>query len=311
MKLKPLFELVVIMPFLDDTPSLNDLIAKLSKQISSFHLIVIDDGSIESFIDVGFLDNYVQAWTQIKLNRNSGAQRAIAVGLNYALNNFDFKRVLIMDCDGEDDPATVPGLLEFHGSLLPVPDICVVTRQDRDNSLTFKLLYQLYKLFFWTYTGKRMNFGHYSILTKEAVTRVINYPQLWIHLGSTYLLSRIPIVRYPLSKGKRYYGKSRLNLTYLIEMGLRSIVAQSEFVIPRVVLTAACLFTGSLATSALGIILGNKSLTIIAVMTFFLAQALIAITTLIMLLPVSRNSGEYNSANFQSLIRYVSNSTSI
>lgn len=309
MTIKHEIELVIIIPFLEDKASFSELVAKLSVQVPDSHILLVDDGSLENSINLDFLDDYFRSWTQIRLKRNAGAQRAIAVGLNYVNSNFDYSRVLIMDSDGEDSPETVKGLLEFHLTRTPKSEICVATRKDRKDSSLFRFLYILYKAFFWTYTGKQMNFGHYSILTREAVSRIINYPQIWIHLGSTYLLARIPISYYSLSRGKRYHGKSRLNLNSLIQLGLRSVVAQSELVISRVVIFISILLIGSLAITGTGFVLNSYFLLTLGALFFFLSQSIVTITSLIMLLSISRNSGEYDSTNFESLIKEVSSSS--
>ena len=306
---KPKVELIIILPFLEDKTSFSELIAKLSVQVSDSHIVLVDDGSLENSLDLDFLDDYFQSWTQIKLRRNAGAQRAIAVGLNYVNNNFDYSRVLIMDSDGEDSPETVKGLLEYHLTRKPKSEICVVTRKDRNNSPIFKFLYTLYKAFFWTYTGKQMNFGHYSVLTREAVSRIINYPQIWIHLGSTYLLARIPISYYSLNRGKRYDGESRLNLNSLVQHGLRSVVAQSELVISRVIVFISILLFTSFTIAGTGFVLNSYLLLILGALVFFVAQSIVTITSLIMLLSISRNSGEYDSTNFESLIKDVDSSS--
>lgn len=306
---KPKIELVIILPFLEDKASFSELVARLSVEVSDSHILVVDDGSLENFIDLDFLDDYFQSWTQIRLKRNAGAQRAIAVGLNYVNNNFDYSRVLIMDSDGEDSPETIKGLLEFHLTRTPKSEICVATRKDRNDSSIFRFLYMLYKAFFWTYTGKQMNFGHYSVLTREAVSRIVNYPQMWIHLGSTYLIARIPISYYSLSRGKRYHGKSRLNLNSLIQHGLRSVVAQSELVIARVILFISIVLISSLAITGIGFVLDSYFLLILGTLIFFLSQSIVTITSLIMLLSISRNSGEYDSTNFESLIKEISSSS--
>lgn len=298
--------LVILVPYLDDKPSFNQLVERLCQNIRDFHLVVVDDGSLESPVDELFLYDKIKSWSHIILKRNTGPQRAIAVGLNYIHNNFNFQNVLVMDGDGEDSPETVPGLLDFCRKQTPNPDICVVTRLSRENSVIFKLLYLAYKFFFWAFTGKQMNFGHYSLLSREAVSRIINYPQLWIHLGSTYLLSRIPITRYPLSRGRRYQGRSRVSIISLVNHGLRSVVAQSELAIPRVIVANAILLSLTTLFVLTSILVNLTALLYVAGSMFLLSYSLLASTTLIMLLSISRNSGEYNSSNYETLVKDIS-----
>ena len=303
-------EVVILMPFLEDRKSLNQLLKNLCIHLPTFHLVVVDDGSLVDSVDTDFLKNYLNNWTHIVLKRNTGAQRALAVGLNYIHHNFQFKQLLIMDSDGEDSSESAAKLLKFHSNLSPNQHICVATRQSREDSLMFKILYFLYKSFFWLCTGKRMNFGHLSVLTKEAVSRIINYPQLWIHIGSTYLLSRIPMTSLPLSRDKRYFGKSKINLTLLLNHGLRSVVAQSELVIPRIFMFGIFQFSVLSCLLLLGFVTNKDLFLLLAGLVLLLTLVLFSTITLIMLLGVSRNSGEYDSTNFKSLINHVSHTIS-
>jgi len=298
-------ELVVVTPVLDDQPSLINLINQLIVSTGRFHIVVVDDGSVNDPVDLQSIDSSRVTWTVIELRRNTGPQRAIAVGLNYVHKNFTFKNVIVMDSDGEDNPLTVPKLLEFSEAISPTPDIAVVTRENRDNSFLFKFFYWLYKIFFWLYTGQAMNFGHYSLLSERAVSRIVTYPQLWIHLGTTYLLSRLPIHRCPLDRGSRYVGKSKTSFISLVSHGLRSIVAYSEVVIARVVALSSVLFLLTIGAVAIGATFKSTLWFTVASLVFLTLVFIATSTILIMLMSVSRNSGEYDSYNFQTLIDNV------
>lgn len=295
-------DLIILTPVLDDQPSLVALINQLIACIGKFHIVVVDDGSVSDPVSLSNIDPSRVTCTVIQLRRNTGPQRAIAVGLNYVHKNYTFKNVIVMDSDGEDNPLTVPKLLQFWNSISPAPDIAVVTRENRDNGFLFKFFYSLYKFFFWFYTGKAMNFGHYSLLSERAVSRIVTYPQLWIHLGTTYLLSRLPIHCCPLDRGSRYVGKSKTSFISLVGHGLRSIVAYSEVVISRVVVLSSTIFFCTTAAAVVGIVLKDTLWLMAALFAFFTLVFIAASTVLIMLMSVSRNSGEYDADNFQNLI---------
>ena len=81
----------------------------------------------------------------LRLRRNLGHQRAIAVGLAYIEDCLPPDAVVVMDGDGEDDPADVPRLLERleeegNGTIV------FAERAKRSESLVFRVFYALFKL---------------------------------------------------------------------------------------------------------------------------------------------------------------------
>ena len=70
--------------------------------------------------------------------------------------------VLVMDGDGEDNPASIPALIdEQHKN----PDaIVVASRGVRTEGVKFKLFYAVFKRLFHALTGWRLDFGNYSLM---------------------------------------------------------------------------------------------------------------------------------------------------
>jgi len=93
-------KLIILMPYLDDQPSLEILIPALLINVKEFHLVVIDDGSVQHPLNQKDFHLLHPNATLLKLKRNSGFQRAIALGLLYIEDNFHYEHVLIMDSDG-------------------------------------------------------------------------------------------------------------------------------------------------------------------------------------------------------------------
>src|SRR5262249_16355137 len=98
---------LIIVPLLNDEASLITLIGELARELGdrmSVSLLIVDDGSIPP-IDVAalcVLDGQV-----ITLSRNLGHQKAIAIGLAYAVANSLADVFVVMDADGEDRPGDV------------------------------------------------------------------------------------------------------------------------------------------------------------------------------------------------------------
>jgi len=104
---------------------------------SNVFVIAVDDGSVaqplrQDSIGKAGLDGIV-----IRLKRNVGHQRAIAVGLGYAAEHFPGATTVVMDCDGEDLPEQIEELLT--GLSQPGVDVVVARRKKRLETTSFKI----------------------------------------------------------------------------------------------------------------------------------------------------------------------------
>src|SRR5258705_3962839 len=90
---------------------LEDVLATTNDE---FLVIVVDDcsqdGSLEQLSQFRFKSPKVK-FTVLELKFNLGQQGAIHQGILYAARQ-EPNHVIIMDCDGEDDPKAIPLLLE-------------------------------------------------------------------------------------------------------------------------------------------------------------------------------------------------------
>ena len=70
-----------------------------------------------------------------------------------------------MDGDGEDRPVEIKSLVN---EIIKNPNISVVAKRvKRSEGPFFQLLYQIHKIITYIFTGKNINFGNYSCLTKK------------------------------------------------------------------------------------------------------------------------------------------------
>ena len=106
----PPLRLVVLMPLRDDWHSAAELIRRLDKAVSSdactMEIILVDDGSVQECDRNDFQSGFsaVRAIRTLRLRRNLGHQRAIAIGLVHVYKTASCDAVLVMDADGEDTP---------------------------------------------------------------------------------------------------------------------------------------------------------------------------------------------------------------
>src|SRR5437773_1960019 len=111
-------KLVILMCVYNDWFSCQKLLPLIDVQLGRAGLaadvFVVDDGSSESCPDL-FISSQLHAVGEVnilRLHKNMGSQRAIAVGLCYLYQHLKCDAVLIMDADGEDRPEDVVRLVE-------------------------------------------------------------------------------------------------------------------------------------------------------------------------------------------------------
>jgi hypothetical protein len=249
--------IAIILPVFNDGPSLVELITELEQALQgrSEHImiLVVDDGSLPS-IDRRYSDRLasVFACSILTLKRNGGHQRAIAIGIAYAVENNLADIVLVMDADGEDRPAEILRLL----AAIRDRDVAIAVgeRTIRSEGAIFKLFYKLYQLMFLLLTGYRIGFGNFLALPALAARRVANMGELWLSLPATVLRSRVPIVSVPTQRGYRLEGKSHMNLVSLVVHGLRAMAVFTENVLTRIILSAAGLLLLCILASVIAVV---------------------------------------------------------
>ena len=229
---------VVVTPIFEDAEAASRLVVELAKVLGpDVFVVAVDDGSVREVFDPAALTAAGLAGAVVRLKRNVGHQRAIAIGLNYVAEHRPDAVCVVMDSDGEDAPATLPSLL----SALDEPDIDIVVaqRRNRVESLQFRAFYLVYKGLFTLLSGRRISFGNFMALTPFGVKRLSAMPELWTHIASTVLTSRLRITVWPLDRGPRYAGRSKMNFAGLVLHGLRALMVFAEDVLVRVGIVCA------------------------------------------------------------------------
>ena len=233
----------ILTPVLDDWACFAALLRDISAQYAGsdveFHICAVDDGSATAFDPAAFTvpaAGCIAGVEIIRLALNLGHQRAIAVGLCALAERSDIDAVIVIDGDGEDRPSDIAALLaagrEHPG------DVVIARREKRSESAAFRLWYGLYKFSFHLLTGHSHNFGNFSLLPIAAVRRLVHMPELWNNLPASIMRSRLRRVAIPTVRGKRYEGRSRMNLVGLIVHGLSALSVHIDTIFVRVLLSA-------------------------------------------------------------------------
>ena len=234
----------IIIPLLDDWKVASLLLRQIEPHAPpGARVLLIDDGSMEPVAreDFRFEMKRIQRVEILRLGRNFGHQRAIAIGLSYLVNEQLASRIVIMDGDGEDDPQDIPRLLGELGDQSS-PRIVFAGRMRRSETLLFRMGYHGFRLLHWFLTGRSVRVGNFSALNRAAARQLALSSDLWNHYAATAFRLRIPIRVMHTNRGHRLAGQSHMNLVSLVTHGLSAISVFREAVCTRLLIaTSFCL----------------------------------------------------------------------
>ena len=208
-------------------------------------VVLVDDGSVQRHDRNQFQTHFsiVKSIQSLRLRRNLGHQRAIAIGLVHVHQTTDCDAVLVMDADGEDTPEGVAQLLRAYSGADRGKAI-FAERSRRSESLVFRIFYRLYKALHRIFTGISVRVGNFSILPSQHLDTIVVLNELWNHYAAAIFRSNLPFTMIPIPRGTRIAGASKMNFVALVSHGLSAISVFGDIVGVR-------LLIGSLAGSLL------------------------------------------------------------
>lgn len=233
--------LIVVTPVYEDVEASSRLFKELAREFKqSVFVVAVDDGSVKQPLKIESLEHAGVQGVILKLRRNVGHQRAIAIGMGYASENVnEGQKIVVMDSDGEDLPSTIHALLENLESELV--DVVVAQRKSRVETLRFKAFYQIYKRFFSLMTGRAISFGNFMAMKSHAVKRLVVMQELSIHVAGAVLASKLRATTCSLDRGPRYAGQSKMNFVGLVLHGFKGLMVFAEDVLVRVGIACAAI----------------------------------------------------------------------
>jgi hypothetical protein len=148
------------------------------------------------------------------MKKNKGHARCNAFGIRYVFKNKEFNNLILMDGDGEDRPVEIKKLItkSFESSNKSI----VARRIKRSDGFLFQFSYQIHKIITYIFTGKIINYGNYSCLTKNDVEKIYSDASLWSSYSGTIEKNLKKIDKIDSIRGLRYFGPSQMSFLKLL-----------------------------------------------------------------------------------------------
>ena len=225
----------ILIPVYNDWESLFKLLEDINKIVLSikdcdFSCVVINDCSTIEIPEIKVPSN-ISSLKLINMKKNKGHARCNAFGIRYLAKNNDFDYLIVMDGDGEDRPEEIKALVE---KIFSDPGNSVVAKRiKRSEGVFFQFLYQLHKIITIIFTGKNINFGNYSCLTKNDIKILSDKHSLWSSFSGSVKKHILNLNSVNSVRGLRYFGPSKMSLLQLIVHSFAIIAVFKETVFLR------------------------------------------------------------------------------
>ena len=204
----------ILIPVYNDWETLIKLLDEINKVIEDiknveFDCMIVNDASTTKPPDIKVPKN-IKKIEIFNMKQNRGHARCNAFGLRYLSKKDDFDHLIVMDGDGEDRPEEIKYLVN---QALEEQEVSVVAKRvKRSEGFLFQILYEVHKLITLVFTGKQINFGNYSCLTKKDVVTLSQQESLWSSFSGTLKKSISRLNTINSIRGSRYFGPSKMSL---------------------------------------------------------------------------------------------------
>ena len=223
-------KIIILIPVYNDWESLNKLLNEINENIQffndiNFECLIINDASSIHPPELYKPTNF-KSVELLNMRDNKGHARCNAFGIRYIFKNKKFDNLILMDGDGEDRPEEIKSLIK---KMKENPNLSVVAKRvKRSEGPFFQLLYKLHKLITFIFTGQNINFGNYSLLTKNDVEILYSKASLWSSFSGSVKKNIKSLNKINSIRGLRYFGPSKMSLFKLIIHSL-SIIAVFKY----------------------------------------------------------------------------------
>lgn len=209
---------IILIPVFNDWDSLIKLLSEINKNIDNlknfvFDCFIVNDASTMKQPKIK-KPSFINLLKILNMKRNQGHGRCNAFGIKYIKENESFDYLILMDGDGEDRPIEIKSLINQIN--IDPNNSVVAKRVKRAEGFFFQLLYQIHKLITFVFTGRKIDFGNYSCLTKKDVFSLSKEKSLWSSYSGTVKKKIQYFNEVNSIRGPRYFGPSQMSIFKLL-----------------------------------------------------------------------------------------------
>ena len=211
-------KIIIIIPIFNDWDSLKQLLLEIDQVIKEIEgifvdCLVINDASTMKTPEINRPKN-IKSLKILNMKQNKGHAKCNAFGIRYSVQKEKFDFLILMDGDGEDRPTELRSLID---KVKNDPKLSVVAKRvKRSEGIFFKTLYLMHKIITYIFTGKIINFGNYSCLTINDAKIIQDKASLWNSYSGTIKKYLLDYNEIDSTRGKRFFGPSKMSLFNLI-----------------------------------------------------------------------------------------------
>ena len=266
-------KIIILIPVFNDWESLIKLLKEIDENIKdikniSFKCLVVNDASTIKQPDLQKPKN-ISSLKILNMKTNKGHARCNAFGIRFINDNEKFDYIILMDGDGEDRPVEIKSLID---KIKQEPKKSVVAKRiKRSEGPFFQMLYKIHKLVTLLFTGKNINFGNYSCITKNDANILSTKASLWSSYSGSVKKNIVYLNEVNSQRGIRYFGPSQMSFFKLLVHSFSIIAVFKYFVLLRSIVFILLFF---LLKSSLG------KISFLFIFLIFLFNFLIFMTSL-------------------------------
>jgi glycosyltransferase involved in cell wall biosynthesis len=206
---RPTPDVSVILPSYNEAENLPAVVDEITEALGaaglSFEILIVDDGSNDGTRRVASdLARNSERVRALRLRHNLGKSAAIQVGLRVAVGD----RIVLMDADGQDDPAAIPSLLDaLDGGL----DLATGRRADRQDRFVKRSTSKLYNAMTARVTGvpgRDFNSG-LKAMTHDVAGSLELYGELHRYIPVLAAWNGFVIGEVDVNHRRRLHGESK------------------------------------------------------------------------------------------------------
>jgi dolichol-phosphate mannosyltransferase len=207
-------DLSVVLPAYNESPNLEVVLEEISQVLDaselSYELLVVDDGSSDDSVAV--LQKCSRRFPRLRwahFRRNAGKSEALQAGFELIQGRV----VVLMDADGQDDPAAIPALLDALADGLDLATGRRAIRNDRLIKRTTSKFYNWMTSKITGVPGKDFNSG-LKVMRREVVEELDLYGELHRYIpvlaaASGFRVGEVDVPHRPRLHGTTKFGRAR------------------------------------------------------------------------------------------------------